>query len=112
MTFKRTANQNFEQLLHTSNIGMVVLSANFTDNLLPIDLPINEHHETFQDTVFPRNADSLTVLYLNIRKIGLKINVQISSIKLLSASWLMSDCRSMQYVISGFRHADIMHCKC
>ena len=100
-------------MLHANNIRIMVVPANCTDKLQPIDLTINK---PLKDSIRKRfkiwcSQEIRRQLDSGVSVNGIKIDVRMSAIKLLSASWLMSSildvCSRPQLAISGFRHAGI-----
>ena len=111
--FKGQQTNHFKELLRSNNIRYVVVPANCTDKLQPMDLAINKPLKDAMKRKFQTwlSKEMQQQLSSNISVNNVKIDFRMSIIKPKSASWLMSSVEEIRsrplLAINGFRHAGI-----
>ena len=111
--FKGQQTDYFKEVLQTNNIRFVVVPANCTDKLQPMDLAINKPLKDAMKRKFQTwyAKEMQQQLITNTSLNNVKIDFRMSIIKPKSASWLMSSVEEIRsrplLAINGFRHAGI-----
>ena len=106
--FKGQQTDYFKQTLQSNNIWFVVVPANCTNKLQPMDLVINKPLKDTMKRTFQTWYAKEMQQQLNTKTSLNNIKIRMSIIKPKSASWLMSSVEEIRSrPINGFQRAGI-----
>lgn len=112
--FKAQCTSSILTLLDNHNINVVLIPANCTDRLQPLDLSINKVAKEFLRTQFKEWYAQKLCLQLNEGKVTETIDLKLSVIKPLGAKWMVALHDHVKsnpdLVKNGFKEAGIFGC--